>query len=71
MKTLTINGIFDMSTLGFLAIMFPCVIGSSIMSYFIGKKDGINLFWIYLDSRKDKDSMIKIRITDDDIEFIK
>jgi len=41
------------------------------MSYFIGKKDGINLFWIYLDSRKDKDSMIKIRITDDDIEFIK
>jgi len=60
-----------MSTLGFLAIMFPCVIGSSIMSYFIGKKDGINVFWIYLDDRKDKDGVIKIRITDDDIEFIK
>ncbi len=41
------------------------------MSYFIGKKDGINVFWIYLDGRKDKDGMIKIRITDDDIKFIK
>ena len=59
-----------MSTIGFLAILLPCVLGSSITSYLIGKKDGINVFWIYLDSRKDKDGMIKIRITDDDIEFI-
>jgi hypothetical protein len=40
------------------------------MSYFIGKAEGVTAFWIYLDSRKDKDGMIKIRITDDDIEFI-
>jgi hypothetical protein len=60
-----------MSTLGFLAILLPCVLGSSIMSYFIGKTEGINAFWVYLDGRKDKDGMIKIRITDDDIEFIK
>jgi hypothetical protein len=60
-----------MSTLGFLAIMFPCVIGSSIMSYFIGRRDGISNFLNFLDSRKDINNIIKIRMIDDDVEFIK
>jgi len=60
-----------MSTLGFLAILLPCVLGSSIMSYLIGRRDGISNFLTFLDSRKDINNIIKIRMIDDDVEFIK
>jgi len=59
-----------MSTLGFLAILLPCVLGSSVTSYLIGRRDGISNFLNFLDSRKDVNNIIKIRMIDDDIEFI-
>lgn len=56
---------------GIIAITLLCVIGSSFMSYYIGKREGITAFLSFLESHKNGDNIVKIKMTADEVEFIK
>lgn len=51
-------------------ITFGCVIGSSLMSYKIGMYYGMHRFISFLQANTDSNNIIKIKITDESVEFL-
>jgi membrane protein DedA with SNARE-associated domain len=57
---------FAMAVVSLVVVM----LGLAWSSYHIGKREGIQHFLQYLDSRKDKDDIVKLKLTGDEVEFV-
>lgn len=52
-------------------ITFACVAGSAYTSFALGRRHGIEKFICFLESHTDSNNIIKLKITDDSVDFVK
>lgn len=60
-----------MSMIDYYIITAGCIIGASYTGFQLGERSGIVKFLKFLEQKTAADNIIKIRIKDDSVEFLK